>query len=250
MPPSPGLRSAASASATRARARRTPPLGVPARACGCAAARRPSSWTSAPGPPTTPTSDGRDALRRRPASHLPPRPRRALRRVRLGAHRPRAAQPARPPARYPIGGWGALVDRLERRVAGLGVERSRPASAVTALPARRRRSSPSTWRDARALLGDDSLRWPERPHALPRPRPASPPRRPVRSSPTSTRPAGSSASPPPTRRSRPTREELVQAQMPIRPEESAEQATPAPRALCSTSPWSSGARGRRGGGAR
>jgi phytoene dehydrogenase-like protein len=64
----------------------------------------------------------------------------------------------RPPARFPIGGWTSLVDALERRARDLGV-RIVTGERVDAPP------DPPVivaleLRDARALLGDDSLRWP------------------------------------------------------------------------------------------
>jgi phytoene dehydrogenase-like protein len=64
---------------------------------------------------------------------------------------------APPTARYPIGGWSSIVSRMAKRARELGVRietalrvRSLPPPPVvvaTELP------------DARALLGDDSLRW-------------------------------------------------------------------------------------------
>jgi phytoene dehydrogenase-like protein len=64
----------------------------------------------------------------------------------------------RPPARFVIGGWTTLVGVLERRARDLGVE-IRMGERVEALP-----DSPAIvaleLRDARALLGDDTLRWP------------------------------------------------------------------------------------------
>lgn len=63
-----------------------------------------------------------------------------------------------PTARYLIGGWGALVDSLERRLRQLGVE-VEAGHSVDALP-----PAPAIvateLEQARALLGDDSLRWP------------------------------------------------------------------------------------------
>lgn len=63
-----------------------------------------------------------------------------------------------PTARYLIGGWGALVSSLEQRVRQLGVE-IEIGHRVDALP-----EAPlivATELDAaRALLGDDSLQWP------------------------------------------------------------------------------------------
>lgn len=62
-----------------------------------------------------------------------------------------------PAARYVAGGWGALVAALETRARSLGVE-VRLGQRVTELPA-----SPvivaTELADARALLGDDTLSW-------------------------------------------------------------------------------------------
>jgi phytoene dehydrogenase-like protein len=64
----------------------------------------------------------------------------------------------RPPARFVVGGWTRMVETLERRARELGVQIVR-GERVDALPA-----SPVIvaleLRDARALLGDDSLQWP------------------------------------------------------------------------------------------
>jgi NAD(P)-binding Rossmann-like domain len=63
-----------------------------------------------------------------------------------------------PTARYLIGGWNALVDSLERRVRQLGVE-VETGHRVASLP-----DAPlivaTELSQARALLGDDSLEWP------------------------------------------------------------------------------------------
>ena len=64
---------------------------------------------------------------------------------------------ARPPARFPVGGWSALVDRLARHARSLGVAIV-TGERVDALP------EPPVivaleLRDARRLLGDDSLEW-------------------------------------------------------------------------------------------
>jgi hypothetical protein len=64
---------------------------------------------------------------------------------------------ARPPARFIVGGWSMLVDRLERHARSLGVEII-TGERVDALP------DPPVivaleLRDAGRLLGDDSLRW-------------------------------------------------------------------------------------------
>lgn len=62
-----------------------------------------------------------------------------------------------PSARYPVGGWGALVASLERRLRRLGVEveTGRRVDSVPGSP-----TIVATELDrARELLGDDSLRW-------------------------------------------------------------------------------------------
>jgi hypothetical protein len=60
-------------------------------------------------------------------------------------------------ARYPLGGWGAVVDSLERRARDLGVA-IETASSVSELP-----KPPvivaTELAQARELLGDDGLRW-------------------------------------------------------------------------------------------
>ena len=64
---------------------------------------------------------------------------------------------ARPPARFVVGGWNALVQSLERHARDCGVEIV-TGERVDALPA-----GPAIvaleLSDARELLGDDSLRW-------------------------------------------------------------------------------------------
>jgi phytoene dehydrogenase-like protein len=61
------------------------------------------------------------------------------------------------PARYPVGGWGAVVDSLERRARDLGVS-IQTGRAVSELP-----EPPvivaTELAQARELLGDDSLSW-------------------------------------------------------------------------------------------
>ena len=65
---------------------------------------------------------------------------------------------ARPPARFIVGGWSALVDRLERHARSLGVTIA-TSERVDVLP-----DPPAIvaleLRDARGLLRDDSLHWP------------------------------------------------------------------------------------------
>jgi NAD(P)-binding Rossmann-like domain len=65
---------------------------------------------------------------------------------------------ARPPARFPVGGWTTLVDALERHARSLGVAIV-TGERVDALP------DPPVivaleLRDARALLDDERLQWP------------------------------------------------------------------------------------------
>ena len=210
------------------------PLPLAGRAPAHAAARHRSGGAAAARPrgsrrPRLPQlgdrphrrADRPDPLRRRRRLHLPPRPRRALGRVHLGPHR------ARPPQRAAA---GALRDRrLERawsrrsRTAPAGsASRIETDHCVTALP-----EPPvivaTELRQARELLGDDSLEWPSGHDGLPRPRRRAPARRPLRRLRPRRGRAGSSATAPPTRLA-PPGEELIQAQMPIRPDESADQA--------------------------
>ncbi|MFK8908928.1 NAD(P)-binding protein, partial [Streptomyces sp. YS-3] len=64
-----------------------------------------------------------------------------------------------PEARYPVGGWGALVDRMATRAWELGVHVETTAR-VDALPDDHGPVVVATSLDAaRRLLGDDSLRW-------------------------------------------------------------------------------------------
>jgi phytoene dehydrogenase-like protein len=64
---------------------------------------------------------------------------------------------APPAARFPIGGWTSIIDRLRERCAALGVE-IRTGERVGELP-----SPPvilaTELADARALTGDDALQW-------------------------------------------------------------------------------------------
>jgi len=64
-----------------------------------------------------------------------------------------------PPARYLIGGWGALVAALERRLGQLGVE-VETGARVDSLPAGGPAIVATELDRARELLGDDSLEWP------------------------------------------------------------------------------------------
>lgn len=69
----------------------------------------------------------------------------------------RVASPKPPAARYVIGGWQSVVDRLAERARGLGV-RIETGSRVTELP-----GTPvvvaTHLASARSLLGDDTLAW-------------------------------------------------------------------------------------------
>ncbi len=69
----------------------------------------------------------------------------------------RAVLSAPPTTRYPIGGWSRIIERMERRSLELGVEIERGCS-VQSLP-----EPPviiaTELGDARALLGDDTLEW-------------------------------------------------------------------------------------------
>jgi len=69
----------------------------------------------------------------------------------------RAVLSAPPTTRYPIGGWSRIVERMERRAHEKGVEIERGCS-VESLP-----EPPvivaTELRDARRLLGDDTLHW-------------------------------------------------------------------------------------------
>jgi phytoene dehydrogenase-like protein len=64
---------------------------------------------------------------------------------------------APPTARFPIGGWSAIVNRLRERAVGLGVK-IEPGHAAEELP-----PAPvivaTELSDARRLLGDDTLEW-------------------------------------------------------------------------------------------
>ncbi|MEU1278670.1 FAD-dependent oxidoreductase [Streptomyces sp. NPDC005805] len=65
-----------------------------------------------------------------------------------------------PQARYPVGGWGTLVDRMADRARELGV-RIETTARVDALPADHGPVVVATSLDAaRSLLGDDTLSWP------------------------------------------------------------------------------------------
>jgi phytoene dehydrogenase-like protein len=69
----------------------------------------------------------------------------------------RAVLSAPPTTRYPIGGWSRIVERMQRRALDLGVEieLDRPAESLPEPPV----IVATELRDARALLGDDTLSW-------------------------------------------------------------------------------------------
>jgi phytoene dehydrogenase-like protein len=69
----------------------------------------------------------------------------------------RAVLSAPPTTRYPIGGWSRIVERMQARAEALGVaiERGRAVDALPEPPV----IVATELRDARALLGDDSLDW-------------------------------------------------------------------------------------------
>jgi phytoene dehydrogenase-like protein len=75
------------------------------------------------------------------------------------AERARRAFTLPPTARYIVGGWGALVDRLVDRARELGV-RIDLQSKVDAVPTDGPAIVATELRAARALLGDDTLTWP------------------------------------------------------------------------------------------
>ena len=110
-------------------ARRDPLGAAPARSRGSQ-----SSSTSAPGPRATPTS-ARPICSRRPPASTPSTTTPASSRRRSCGRRPCACSSPRPPgpARYSVGGWGALVTSLERRVRELGVS-VETAARVDELP--------------------------------------------------------------------------------------------------------------------
>jgi hypothetical protein len=70
----------------------------------------------------------------------------------------RVFAPRLPTARYVTGGWGVLVDRLAERAVALGVE-IRTGSGAERLPESRPVIIATELRSARALLGDESVRW-------------------------------------------------------------------------------------------
>jgi hypothetical protein len=132
--------------------RRSPP------SCGYGAARRRWTEASASGSPTTPMS-------------APPRSSGACAGVFTFHHDPgslsaafvwqrakRALLTVPPPARWPIGGWGALVRGLEERARALGVEvvTGRRVDALPEPPV----IVATELSDARTLLADESLHQP------------------------------------------------------------------------------------------
>ena len=189
----------------------------------------------------------RDALRRRRRLHLPPRPRRAVGGIRLEALGPGPAQPT---------AHRALPDRrLERAgrlargraCAGSG-SRSRPGTASRRCRTRTTIVATELER-ARELLGDSSLEWPsgntvcldlgiERRRGDPF----------VVSDLDEAGWIERFSAPDPSLA--PDGEELVQAQMPVRPGESADAGGPAPRSAPRRLTARAGASARPGGGDR
>ena len=90
--------------------------------------------------------------------HLPSRSRTSSRRRSSGSVRSGCCSVASPPARFIVGGWNVLIDRLERRARSLGVAIV-TGERVEAVP-----DPPVIVAlelcDARRLLGDESLEWP------------------------------------------------------------------------------------------
>ncbi|GAA2120373.1 NAD(P)-binding protein [Actinomadura napierensis] len=70
----------------------------------------------------------------------------------------RVASWRQPVTRYPVGGWGALVDRMAARARHLGV-RIETGVRVDAVPTAGPVIVATSLDAARALLGDESLRW-------------------------------------------------------------------------------------------
>lgn len=64
-----------------------------------------------------------------------------------------------PEARYPVGGWGALIDRMAARAWNLGV-RVETLSRVDTLPTDTPVVVATSLESARRLLGDPALTWP------------------------------------------------------------------------------------------
>ena len=123
----------------------------------CAAAARPWTRASAPGPPATPTRTPPALLSAAAgvfAFHHDPG--RAVGRVRVGAHGPHAAHPAAS-ARYARGGWGRWSTRSTPASRALGVKR-RYGERVGELPGGITIVATEP-QDARRLLGDDTLHW-------------------------------------------------------------------------------------------
>ncbi len=135
--------------------RRTPPpamLKLLRPACG-----RPSTPTSAPGPPASPawTAPGppRTSRPSRCSTTTPaPCPPRSCTRLRRATKLP-------PEAHYPRGGWGTLIDRMAAHAWNLGV-RVETLSRVDTLPTGAPVVVATSLEAARRLLGDPSLTWP------------------------------------------------------------------------------------------
>ena len=179
--------------------------------------------------------------------HLPPRSRRAVGRVRLAAGGAAAADGCRRPCAIRSAA-GARSSPRSSAACASSAWTSQTGSRVDELP-----EPPvilaTELEQARELLGDESLRWKSGQHRLHRPRPAPPPRRPGRR----------------LRHGRgrldrallddqpsiaPDGEELIQAQMPIRPQRERRAGRAAPGAAARRSVSRTGASARPGAGAR
>ena len=187
----------------------------------------------------------RAAVRARRRLHLPPRPGRAVGRVRVGAH-VRALLTPPPVGALRASAAGARWSTRSRRArAQLGVTVAARRARRPSCPATPAIVAVEPADAARAARRRRRCTWLERPHRLRRPRARATAAATRSSSPTSTSAAGSSA----TRRADPSLapagEELVQAQMPVRPGESADAAT-ARLERCSTSRSPTGASARPG----
>ena len=129
------------------------------RSCACAGARRLSSSTSAAGRPATPTSAPPDLLSAAAGVYTFHHDPGELSAAFVWPHTVRLFL-ARPPGpvRYASGGWSTLVALLERRVRELGVdvETGRRVDELPAAPV----ILATELEQARRLLGDESLSWP------------------------------------------------------------------------------------------
>ena len=190
--------------------------------------------------------------RRRPARR-PPAPAAHYSAVALFHHDPgslsaafvqerlrRATKPCRrrPTTRAAAG--PSVIDRMAARAWNLGV-RMETLSRVDTLPSDTPVIVATSLDAARSLLEDDSPDLDRRPYGAARPRRAHPARRRRSPSPTSTPPAGSSASPPRTAPSPRAGEQLLQGQFPIAPHERQCRRHRPRRSTCSTWPSRAGA---------